>query len=65
MPRRTELREQASIYRRLAGMPTEGGREEDRILLAVADKLEREATELDQQLASHPLPGPAPSGRLR
>jgi hypothetical protein len=64
MPRRTELRQQASIYRRLAGMPTEGGHEEDRILRAVADKLEREAAELDE-LSSRPSPGPALNGNLK
>jgi hypothetical protein len=45
-------------------MPTEGGHEEDRILLAVADRLEREAAELDQ-LLPRPSPGAAPNGSPR
>jgi hypothetical protein len=48
MPRRTELRQKASLYRRMASVPTEGGHNEDRLLLAVASQLEREAEELDR-----------------
>jgi hypothetical protein len=55
MPRRTELRQAASLYRRMASVPTDGGRDEDRLLLAVATRLEREAEELDR-LASHKDP---------
>jgi hypothetical protein len=50
MPQRIELREKASLYRRLANIPTEGGHDEDRLLLAVAAQLEREAAELDDRL---------------
>jgi hypothetical protein len=50
MPQRIELREKASLYRRLASIPTEGGHDEDRLLLAVAEQLEREAAELDRRL---------------
>ena len=50
MPRRTELRQKASLYRRMASVPTEGGHQEDRVLLAVAEEFEREAAELDDRL---------------
>ena len=52
MPRRTELRQKAGLYRRMANIPTDGGRNEDRLLLFVATQLEREAEELDR-LALH------------
>jgi hypothetical protein len=50
MPQRIELREKASLYRRLASIPTDGGRDEDRLLLTVAEQLEHEAAELDDRL---------------
>ncbi len=40
-----DARHTAMQYRRLAGIPTSGGHRADRILLALADKLEREASE--------------------
>jgi len=58
----TALRQRAGLYRRVASVPTEGGHHEDRLLLAMADQLEREATELEDRLASgsqkprHPPP---------
>ena len=61
MPQRIELREKANLYRRLASVPTEGGHDEDRLLLAVADQLEREAAELDR--LSPPAPVATP-GRI-
>jgi hypothetical protein len=43
----TELRQKADLYRRMASVPTEGGHNEDRVLLSVADQLEREAAKLE------------------
>jgi hypothetical protein len=64
MPQRIELREKASLYRRLASIPTEGGHDEDRLLLAVADQLEREAAELDHRLCQQdPAAGAGVSSR--
>jgi hypothetical protein len=42
------LRERASLYRQIANVPTEGGHHEDRILLDVANQLERKAEELEE-----------------
>ena len=47
MSRIADLRQRADFCRRAAGVPTEGGRYEDRVLLIVADRLEREAAELE------------------
>jgi hypothetical protein len=64
MPQRIELREKASLYRRLASIPTEGGHDEDRLLLAVAEQLEREAAELDHRLRQQdPAAGAVVSSR--
>jgi hypothetical protein len=49
MPERAALRQKAQLYRRLATIPTNGGRNEDRVLLEVADDLERKAAELDAE----------------
>jgi hypothetical protein len=49
MPQRAELRQKAKLYRRLASVPTTGGHDEDRVLLAIADELERKAAELETQ----------------
>jgi hypothetical protein len=52
MPQRAELRRKAELYRRLASIPTTGGHDEDRVLLAVADDLERKAEALEQRLTT-------------
>jgi hypothetical protein len=43
-----DLRQKAALYRHVAGIPTEGGRREDRVLFVIADKLEREAAGLEE-----------------
>lgn len=50
MPKRVELRQKAELYRRLASIPTEGGRLDDGILLQVASDLERQAAELEDRI---------------
>jgi hypothetical protein len=52
VPNATYLRRQASLYRRIASIPTEGGRREDRVLLVIADNLEREAAALEERDAA-------------
>lgn len=47
MSERVELRLRAKVYRQLASIPTAGGHEVDRVLLAIADDLEHEAAILD------------------
>jgi hypothetical protein len=42
----------AEFYRRAAGHPTEGGRKTDRLLIAMAERLEREAAEDEEQAAT-------------
>jgi hypothetical protein len=42
-----ELRRRADFCRQAAQVPTEGGRHADRILLVIADGLEREAAALE------------------
>jgi hypothetical protein len=55
-----KLRAKADLFRRAAAHPTEGGKKTDRILLAMAERLEREAAEARQQQpgldAGAPLP---------
>jgi hypothetical protein len=48
MERVRELRQKAELYRRVAGHPTDGGKGADRILVKLAEQLEREA---DDRLA--------------
>jgi len=43
MARPHELRQKAELCRRLASTPTEGGKMVDNILIALAERLEREA----------------------
>ena len=52
MSRIAELRQRADLCRRVASVPTEGGRREDRVLLIIADRLEREAAELEKSEAA-------------
>jgi hypothetical protein len=49
MPKATHLRQQAELYRRIANIPTDGGRREDRVLLTIADRLERQAAALERR----------------
>ena len=44
--RAAALRARAALCRRAAGIPTTGGHESDRLLLDLAEQLEREAAEL-------------------
>ena len=48
MPRATHLRKTAELCRQLAGIPTSGGHRADRVLLALAEKLEREAIAIER-----------------
>ena len=43
------LRAKAALCRRAAEVPTDGGRGTDRILINLAEQLEREATELEKR----------------
>jgi hypothetical protein len=38
-----ELRRRAALYRRVAGIPTSGSANTDRILIVLAERLERDA----------------------
>lgn len=67
MPERVVLRQKAQLYRRLASIPTTGGHDEDRVLLAIADDLDHKAKMLDairgaatQPMQSSPRGGGAP-----
>ena len=46
-----DLRRMASRYRKLATIPTSGGRCADRLLVNLADDLERQALELERHSA--------------
>jgi len=49
-----ELRNEATLCRRVAGVSTKGGHHEDRVLLAVAAELEHGAEALDGgRIAAH------------
>jgi hypothetical protein len=48
MPKIFDLRQRADLYRRLANVPTAGGHRADRILLTMADQLEQDAAELEE-----------------
>jgi hypothetical protein len=52
-----DRRRQAELYRRLASIPTEGGRQADRALLRLAYRLERVANKLEEGINSA-LPEP-------
>ena len=45
-----ELRQKAHQFRQLASIPTTGGREADRVLVALAERLEHEAQDREQGL---------------
>jgi hypothetical protein len=61
MPERARLRNKAELYRRLASVPTNGGHDEDRVLLAMAYELEHEAAKLDAQAMQQRRVTSAPS----
>jgi hypothetical protein len=46
-----KLRAKADLFRRAAAHPTEGGKKTDRILLVMAERLEREAAEAEPTTA--------------
>jgi len=46
------LRQQAILIRQAAGIRTNGGHGEDRLLLQIAEQIEAEANELERTLAS-------------
>jgi hypothetical protein len=46
-----QLRRQAALCRRAASIPTEGSNHTNRLLLDIAERLEREAAALDKQEA--------------
>ena len=54
MAKTSDPREIAQLYRRLARVPTSGGHRADRELLALAEKLDGEATASEQQCAAPP-----------
>jgi hypothetical protein len=49
MAKATDLRRIADRYRRLASVPTTGGHREDRLLLVLAEELDREAETFENQ----------------
>ena len=51
-----DLRKQASLCRKAAGAPTEGGHRTNRMLIWMAEQLERQAEELERE-----APSPKPS----
>lgn len=56
MSEAADLRHKARLYKRLAEIRTSGGHRADRLLL-IADELDREAAELEEQSARKPRPG--------
>jgi hypothetical protein len=48
MPRVTDPRQAASLYRRIAAIPTSGGASTDRMLLRLAEMLDRDALTVEQ-----------------
>ena len=58
MDRAADLRLRAGLYKRLAGIRTSGGHSTDLLLLGLADELDREAAELEDQSPRDPQQGP-------
>jgi hypothetical protein len=48
MSKAAQLREKAALYRRAASIPTEGSHDTDRLLIKLAEDLEREAEALEK-----------------
>jgi hypothetical protein len=55
----SDLKRKAAQYRRLANIPTAGGRETDRILKALAEQVEGEATKQTSPTEAHSQAKPA------
>jgi hypothetical protein len=53
-----ELRRKAALCRRAAGIPTDGAANADRVLLALAERLEHDALLREQQLQAAKLGRP-------
>jgi hypothetical protein len=47
MSKAAQLRQTAALYRRAASVPTEGSHRTDRLLIELAEELEREAEALE------------------
>ena len=47
MSKAAHLRQKAALYRRAASIPTEGSHRTDRLLIQLAEELEREAAALE------------------
>jgi hypothetical protein len=47
MSKAAQLKQKAALYRRAASIPTEGSHRTDRLLIELAEKLEREAEALE------------------
>jgi hypothetical protein len=60
MAKGSELRRTANLYRRMAEVPTEGGHHEDRLLFALAEQLEQEASSIE---VTSEAPTPSRGGR--
>jgi hypothetical protein len=48
MSKAAQLRQKAALYRRAASVPTEGSHRTDRLLIELAEQLEREAAALEK-----------------
>jgi len=64
MPQATDPGQLAKLCRRLANIPTSGGHRADRVLQALADKLDREAS-FAQRTAPEPAERDAHKARCR
>ena len=58
------LRALAALCRRAASIPTTGGHRADRVLLDLADRLEREYLNLETDYLRSPLATPAAAARV-
>ena len=65
MARADNLRRRAELSRRAASHPTEGGKKTDRILLLLAERLEREAAGNEEQVTSEGAASLTATGRTR
>jgi hypothetical protein len=60
-----KLRRRAAILRQAASHPTEGGKKTDRILLVMAEQLERKADETEAQIGVDAAAAPTASSPRR
>jgi len=58
MSKAADLRRTADQYRRLASVPTTGGRRADQLLLVLAEELDRKAETLERANARKDAAGP-------